>query len=58
MTKDARHVAKTGETCEISGLYESECRHQERKLVRQGGAFPACHRGQHIVFWHLIRELR
>ena len=57
MARDDRHIAKTGEFCEIPGLYESDCRHQERKLIRLGEAFPACMAGRHIVFWHLFKSI-
>ena len=51
-------IAKTGERCEIPGVYESDCRHRERKLIRQGEEFPYCMTGRHVVFWHLVRPIR
>ena len=51
-------IAKTGERCEIPGMYESDCRHRERKLVRQGEEFPYCFPGRHIVSWRLIKSMR
>ncbi len=53
---DDRRIAKTGDRCEIPGLYEAECRHRERKLVRE--AFPACMACRKVVFWRLIRSIR
>ena len=49
--------AKIGERCEIPGLYESDCRHRERKLIRQGKRFPYCMACRHVVFWHLVRPI-
>ena len=51
-------IAKTGERCEIPGVYESDCRHRERKLIRQGEEFPYCMTGRHVVSWHLFRSIR
>ncbi len=54
---DDRRIAKTGDRCEIPGLYEAECRHRERKLVRQGEAFPACMACRKVVFWNLVKSM-
>ena len=51
-------IAKSGERCEISGIYESECRHRERKLIHQGAAFPCCMAGRHVISWHLVKSVR
>ena len=53
-----QQIAKTGEPCKVPGLYESDCRHRERKLIRQGAAFPCCMAGRHVVSWHLVRSIR
>ena len=55
MVRRNRHIAKTGEMCEIAGKYESECIHRERKLIRTGETFPACHRCRRVVFWRLLK---
>ena len=58
MTEKALHTRTSGDVCETVGKYESQCRHQERKLIRQGGFAPICWTCRHIVVWHLIKEIR
>ena len=50
--------ARTGEHSEIPGLYKTDCRHQEKRLIGRGKAFPYCGSCRHTVFWQLVRAIR
>ena len=53
-----RHMAKTGENCERSGLYlaSGQCGHATQHAHRTGEEFPSCRVCSMPVHWTLLRE--
>lgn len=48
-------MARTGETCQHSGIYQGDDEHHEEIALSRGEKFPPCRNCQRAVNWTLIR---
>ena len=48
-------MPKTGEKCEVSGIYEGDCKCTIE--IEQGATFPPCRSCDRAVHWTFVRPL-
>lgn len=48
-------MPSTGQTCEQSGLYRSDCKDRTEIALSKGERFPPCSQCKRAVNWSLVR---
>lgn len=48
-------MARTGDTCQRSGIYQGDDEHREQIALSRGETFPPCKHCRRAVNWTLVR---
>lgn len=49
-------TGRTGQACQVSGVYRAECCHKPERSMPAGHTFPPCPKCSKGVAWTLVRR--